>query len=296
MLPIEARVRISLWWPYVFGLCIWLAVAGAFFYLLRHSDPTDIPDGPVDLRALSSISNFCAAYIEANGGGQRLDALQGILSTGIFESGKRKIEFRTIKRRPDKSITTLKMKEYNLSFIVNGDHVWQRIEQQGIEPVDTLKEGPEADAMRELGHFFDPLMYAVLEQRKGIVSITPDTWQGEDCLLVELNLPFRGIKAQVFVDPLKMTPIARVENFDQEQIREIFYADYRSVNKGILEPFKIDTFLNGELQSRVLVDKCFANRGILTSIFEHPGPSREFKRLRGSKQDAADIERLEADE
>lgn len=268
----ETKAYIWMWWPYLAALLIFLATTGGtWFFFFKPGEEREALGSRAQLLSLSNLQRFRTAYIEANGGEQKLSALKSIRSSGTFESNGQSVRFQTIKRKPDKSITTLKMPDYDLSFVVNGDMVWQRVEQKGMQPVDTLKEGREAEAMRELGHFFDPLMYVVLYEPESIVSIMPTLLDGKDCLLLEMNSPSRKTEARVYIDPIEMVPIHRIEDFTDGRRREVFYADYRAIDEGMLEPFQVETYMNGVLENRVILEKCTANPGVLSSIFEYVG-------------------------
>jgi hypothetical protein len=276
MIPESLKPKIWLWWPYLLGFLIFLGMIAGVLYLFapapQVSEDTDPQEmDRAQLRELAKPSNFVQAFIEANGGREKLDQLQSVRSVGTFESGGQSVPFRTIKRRPNRSITTLVMPDYDLSFIVNGDLVWQRVAQPNAEPTDEMKEGREADAMRELGHFFDPLMDTVLNSPEDIVSIMPNIWEGQPCLTLEFRSVSRGTSARVFIDPNSMTPIMRVEDFGGRSKREVFYSDYRPVDGGMLEPYRVETYIDDKLQNRVIVESVRANVGVIASIFEYTG-------------------------
>lgn len=251
-----------------------LSIAGFLVLNVATEEPVGA-DAHLSLRErlnnLSNSTTFRTAYINANGGEKRLDELQGILSSGTFESGGQTVPFRAIKRRPNQSVTTLKMPKYDLSFIVNGDQIWQRVEAPGQEPIDSLLEGQQGEAMREMGYFFDPLMHVVLLEPEDITSIIPNIWEGQACLLLEFNSGTRNMAARVYIDALELTPIARVENFADGSERKVLYGDYRRNAGGTLEPHLIETFLDDELQNRVVVETIRPNPGVVGFIFEYTG-------------------------
>jgi hypothetical protein len=276
MIPESLKSRIWFWWPYLGGLILFLGIlAGVWFFVFPKSGDDGEPNlqdlQRARLTELSEPAQFIQAYIEANGGEEKLEQLQSVRSTGIFESGGQSVNYRTIKRRPDKSITTLEMPNFDLSFIVNGNKVWQHVEQPNAEPIDELKTGREAEAIRDLGYFFDPLMHIILHSPQDIVSIMPNIWKGQPCLTLEYDSAIRGSRARVFIDPDEMTPIVRIENFANGSKREVFYYDYHPLDGGLQEPHKVETFLDGELQNRIIVESIRANVGVIASIFDYTG-------------------------
>lgn len=265
-----------MWWPFVaLSLLIGLIVV----IIVLYSSGSESDPAMVELSSTVVVEEtyepvlirkFREEYIAANGGREAIERLISIRVTGEFESGGQVLPFRTLKRRPDQSITTLHFSDYELSFIVSGDLVWQRVEQPGLEPQDTLKEGAEADAMREMGHFFDALMYTVLYESEAILSVELGVMGELPCYIVEFKSETRGMHAVVHIDQEALTPVLRTERFADGKIREVRYADYRKIYEGMLEPFLVETLMDGELQSRVVLEKAQANIGILKQIFEMP--------------------------
>jgi len=275
MITQKLKEHTWLLWSLIAGVLIAIAITFAVSRNLvtNNSSEAEIAEAPLHerMQELSEVSAFREAYLFANGGENNVLDLQSILASGTFESNGTSVEFRSIKRRPDKSITTLKMPEYDLSFVVNGDLVWQRVRQPNMDPIDVLMEGDEAQAVLELGNFFEPFTYTVVHAPEKIQSIIPNTWKGESCLLVQFEMPISGVPARVYVDPIKMTQIVRIEDFANGLKREVFYSDFRRVEGGMLEPFLIETYLKGDLQNRVVVERFAANPGVISSIFEFRG-------------------------
>ena len=85
MISEDTKARIWMWWPYLAGLVIFAATIGAVFYFLPKGGNSGESGPQIDLKELSSVPAFRAAYIKANGGEQKLESLQGILSSGTFE-------------------------------------------------------------------------------------------------------------------------------------------------------------------------------------------------------------------
>ena len=272
MLSEESKARIWMWWPYAAFLLLTALLVGGFFYFMP-SGASQLTEGEkaAQIQQLTKPEVFLRAFISANGGEAKLEALKSIRTTGTFESGGQTVPFRTIKRRPDKSITTLQMPDYKLSFVVNGATAWQRVEQPMQDPVDTLKQGEEASALRDLGHFFGPLMHVVLNEPEGIVAIEEASWESEPVLRMEFESKRRKMHATVLIDLQNMAPILRREESADGVTREVFYRDYRQIDGGILEPFSVETYVNGELQSRVLIENCETNVGAPGFLFEYTG-------------------------
>lgn len=223
------------------------------------------------LEELTQISRFRTAYIEANGGLQGIDNLNSLRVSGTFESNGQTVPFRSLKKRPDQGITTLQMPDYTLSFVVNGAEVWQRVEQPGQAPVDTLMKGQEAAALVDLGYFFDPIMHVILSESSSIQGITVDEWESQPTLRMQFASTSRKVNATVHFDPATLTPLVRIEQFSDGSERKVLYNDYRSINGSIKQPYLIETFLKGDLLNRVAIERIQVNPGIGSFIFEYTG-------------------------
>ena len=267
-------------------LCLALLV-GLVFTLLKQDASTDAP-GDTDAAAdtanqaaassptdLSDVGNFRSAYLQANGGREAIDRLRSLLVTGTLESGGKTVPFRSIKRHPDQGIFTMSMPEYELSFVVNGDVIWQRVEQPGMEPVDTLMSEKEARATANLGSFFDPIMHVVLDESSAIQRLVADSWEGAPTLRMDFLSAERNMEGTVHLDPETLTPVARIEEFGDGRERLVRYDDYRTMEGGIRQPFLVKTFVNGELLNRTQMEKVVANPGVPRFIFEFRGDASD---------------------
>ncbi len=163
------------------------------------------------------------------------------------------------------------MPDYTLSFVVNGPQVWQRVEQPGQAPVDSILEGQEAAALVDLGYFFDPIMHVILSETSAIQRISVDEWEGQPTLRLEFSSKTRKINAAVHFDPETLTPLVRIEQFKDGGERKVLYSDYRSISGSIQQPYLIETYLKGELLNRVTIERIQVNPGIGSFIFEYTG-------------------------
>ena len=267
-------------------LCLGLLI-GLTFTLLKPGASPDARSGDAQtldreiqaadnsLTDLTKITYFRSAYLQANGGREAIDRLRSLLVTGTLESGGKTVPFRSIKRHPDQGIFTMSMPEYELSFVVDGDVVWQRVEQPGMEPVDTLMSEKEARATANLGSFFDPIMHVVLDESSAIQRLVADSWEGAPTLRMDFLSAERNMEGTVHLDPETLTPVARIEEFGDGRERLVRYDDYRKIEGGIRQPFLVETFVNGELLNRTRMEKVVANPGVPRFIFEFRGEAED---------------------
>jgi hypothetical protein len=222
-----------------------------------------------DLEQLTRFSNFRAAYLRANGGEEALSNLQSVRATGTFERGGQSLPFFSLKRRPDQSITTITFPNYELTYGVNGDVIWQRVLVRGLAPVYELKTGDEAAALAQMGDFFDPIMRVLLYDDGIIERLSPSNWMGTPSVKVEFRTGDGQMRAAAYVEIENMRPLVRIEELANGVERKVLYSDYRIVS-GMQEPFIVETYLDDVLQSRVLLEKSDVNVGAVASLFFPP--------------------------
>lgn len=269
MISIDLKAKIWFWWPIITWPLVLATIVGAvWFFLPKAGQEEVIESGYGSIEELSRYTHFRRAYLAANGGEEKLSALQSMKASGTFTSGEQSVPFHSLKRRPDQSLTTLKFPDYDLSFVVNGDLVWQRVKVAGQAPSYELKEGIEAEGLLQLGEFFDPITNALLFDKGSIERLSASTWGSQ----VALRLDFAtedGIQAAAYIDPETMCPLARVESFADGKQRKILYERYQSIG-GMQEPFLIETYIDDELANRVEIEKSEHNVGTVGSIFDYP--------------------------
>jgi len=262
--------RVQWWWPYLGAVVVCGLLGGLVYFFWPDAEEVDYaPTGFGTMEELTRFSAFRLAYLSANGGEEQLEALQSVRASGVMESGGAEVPFFTIKRRPDKSLTTLEMPDYDLTFGVDGDVVWQRVTAEGQAPQYELKTGAEAEALGEMGAFFDPIMGVLLFDLGTIERLSPSQWMGVDAVKVEFYSEEANIRAAAYVDIRTMQPLARIEAFSDGRERKVLYADYRKVG-GMLEPFQVETYLDDVLQSRIVIHKSEANVGAVLALFKYP--------------------------
>ena len=270
--------RYRWWWPYA-GLSFFCAMlAGVIYFSWPSSTTFEEADTSAPtfgtIEDLTQYENFRSAYLEANGGETSIASILSIRNSGVMISGDSEVPFFTIKRRPDKSLTTFKMREYDLSFGVDGETIWQRIKADGQAPNYEIKTGAEAQALAEMGEFFDSTMSTLLHNKGNIERLSSSQWSGTDTVKVEFTPKTNQTKVTAHFDIHSMQQLARIEKFSDGRTRKTLYDDYRNV-AGMLEPFTIETYMDDVLQSRILVEKCEANVGAILSLFKYPSQLKD---------------------
>ena len=270
MYRFELQNKLWFWWPFLAFFVLLSLIGGTVWYLRPQAKPIEIiAHSYGSMEELTQFPKFRLAYLRANGGREQLQAIQSVRTSGLMESGGKTIPFVSLKRRPDKSLTTFKMKDYELSFVVNGDQVWQRIIMPRQAPQYELKSGEEAQGLAEMGMFFDPIMRAILFDQGTINRLLPSAWLGEEAVKLEFQSENTFIQVTAYVNIHTMHPLARIEKFSDGRIRKVLYSDYHSID-GMQEPFKVETYLDDVLQSRVIIKRSQTNVGTIPTLFEYP--------------------------
>jgi hypothetical protein len=243
-------------------LAIWAVVV----WLNEEDSSSDFDVFPFGtLTELTQPIIFKRAYLRANGGLDLLNVIQSVRMVGRMESGGGNRPFFSMKKRPDQMLLTFGLEAHDLSFVVDGDVVWQRIRKTGQEDQVQLVGDEQAEALLGMREFFDPMMQLFFLEKGELHAIEISEWQDAPCLSVR----FSGVEMEILVDPKTLNPMARIERFADGRERKTVYEDYRSL-RGMQEPFIIETYLDGVSQSRIVVENADVNVGVVPWMFEVP--------------------------
>jgi len=223
---------------------------------------------------LTRPADFRKAYLEAKGGRSKLEKLRSVRVSGTFFTEGREVDFFTVKRRPDQSLTTLDFGDHRLSFGIDGRFVWQRIERPGEPPEYEKLTGPQAEALRQMSAFFDPVMRTFFMNEGTVETITKSSWHGQPSLRLKLVAPPGKTTSVAHVDPETLHLLARLRRMADGRRHRVVYGDFREVN-GFWEPFLIETYIDDALQNRVRVQDMDHNVGVLPKIFDYPDSLRD---------------------
>lgn len=268
----DFKARFWMWGPFA-GFA--LAVLVVFIFLVPAL--FDLEEGGADQQypygtpyQLTLPGELRQAYLAANGGEASLKDLQSLRSSGVLENGDQRISFTSIKKRPWQSLLNLRFHTHELSFVVDGDAVWQRVTPRGRSPIVELKEGQEAIQIRRLGAFFDPLMMLFLLDEGRLLAVEEGQWRDRPAIVVRFENADLELKSTAYVDPSTMHQLARVDVASDGGQRTLHYSDHRKVF-GLIEPFTIETRVDGELDNRIKVERIEHNIGTFPSSFSYPG-------------------------
>jgi hypothetical protein len=221
------------------------------------------------LTDLAQPAAFRRAYLKANGGLELLNIIQSVRMFGHMESAGVSRPFFSMKKRPDQMLLTFDFETHDLTFAVDGDVVWQRTRAPGQEEQIQVLEGEQADAFLVMREFFGPMMQLFFLEKGELHQIEIAEWAGEPCLSVRFSGEGPGVEMEAFVDPKTMNPMVRFERYADGRVRKTVYDDYRSL-RGMQEPFIVETYMDDELQSRIVIEQGDSNLGVVSLMFEVP--------------------------
>jgi hypothetical protein len=268
----DFKSKLWMWGPFLgFGfavLALLLFLVPSLFDLERGEPKVAYPYGTPD--QLTLPGELRSAYLAANGGRSSLLELQSMRSSGVLETGGERAPFTSIKKRPWQSRLNLRFHNYELSFAVDGDTVWQRLTPRAQEPVVELKEGREADQIRQLGAFFDPVMMLFLLGEGQILRVEAGHWNDRSAMVLEFENRDLNLRATAYIHPQNMHLLARMDQLPNGDKRLLVYSDHRKV-QGLIEPFIVESRIGGEFDNRVKVERMEPNIGTFSSFFQYPG-------------------------
>lgn len=223
-----------------------------------------------NLEELVNERFFREAYLKANGGLGVLSEIQSVRLFGRVENGDgSSYRFYSVRKRPDQLLMTLEFQGHSLTFGVDGQQVWRRTRAQGGESEIVILEGEEAAAMLAMGDFFGPFMRLLFLQEGSLESLESSTWDGEPCLKVRFTDSKTGVQMEAYVDAQSMNPMVRFDHYSDGRVAKTVFSDYRNL-RGMQEPFRVESYLDEVLQSRVVIESGDANLGVVPWVFHEP--------------------------
>ena len=263
---LQQRVKLS---AYLGAIAISLAAIATIVSFVRSEDERTaiikLPHGT--LSELTQIKTFTQAYLKVNCNATLLENTQTIRVSGQLVNGDNRQAFSLIKKRPDRMLFTIDRGSHELTFGVNRDNVWRRIRAPQHDDLFALIEGQEADAWLSQRRFFDRIISASLGEGR-ITAIEVSSWTGADCLKVS-TLSADGAAVDILVDPRTMHPIVELEPIPDGTIKQTTFSDYRDID-GMPIAFDMVSSVEGEQQSRIIIDKASINSGVLSTLFDLP--------------------------
>lgn len=270
------KAKLWMWGPFIVFALVFTTLLLVVFNLDEGS-----PEG-VDQAANTPIANeeqtllesLAEDYLAANGGEETLASLQSARFSGMLETDGEMIPYVSIKKRPGQSHLSLQFPNYKLSLVVDEENVWQRVSVDGQTPISTRVDDEDAGEIRRLGLFFDPVTMVLLLEEGTIEDVAEGFWEGSRCLILEFENKTLGIDSTAYIDSETMHVLARVDRLDDGSVRTLRYSQYTTID-GFQHAFRTETYLDGKLENRVVIESARHNIGTFSTFFEFPENNEE---------------------
>lgn len=271
MISNATKAKIWMWTPFLV-LAAFTAILLLVVFNLNRGDleSVDQGDGSAGLgEEKTLVERLAEGYLAANGGAEAIASLRSLRFSGTFETDGQIIPYVSVKKRPSQSHLSLIFPGYKLALVVDGDVVWQRVLVDGEDPVNSLVDEAEAEEIRRLGMFFDPVTMALLLSEGTIDDAFEGDWKGRSCYVLEFRNAELNLDSVAYIDSETLRVLAREDMLDNESKRTLIYSQYETID-GFQHALTTESYVDGELDNRVVVESAQHNIGTFSSFFEFP--------------------------
>jgi outer membrane lipoprotein-sorting protein len=218
-----------------------------------------------------SVDDIVKKHIDANGGMDKIKALQSVKMSGKLVMGGGQMEM----------TTTIEMKRPNLmrsDTVFQGQSVVQAYDGKTAWTINPFTGGADAQKMNDDEAAaliertdMDGLLIGYKEKGHKITLSGKEDLAGKPAyklIVVKKN----GKTTTIYIDATSFMEVKRVETgkfMDNEMEMETFISDYKPVN-GFLMPYSMDTKTGGNSVFTLTLDKIEANVAIDDAIFKMP--------------------------
>lgn len=215
--------------------------------------------------------------INARGGLQRIEKVRSIKMSGYASMNGVNAPFTIIMERPEKLRIELMMRSDTIIQAYDGRSGWAKIPQANGSVIKSMTPS-EAQSLKEQADFDGPLVH-YKQKHNQVTLLGKATVDSVDSYkLVVQNT--KGEKTTMFVNSKTFHIIREVTRkkvtgsnpVSSYMARiETDYRDFRAV-RGLILPFSIETFVDGNKISRLKIDSIDLNTAFPDSLFSKPIP------------------------
>ncbi|MEM9226776.1 MAG: hypothetical protein AAGA45_02315 [Verrucomicrobiota bacterium] len=215
-----------------------------------------------------TLQDVLAEYFAAQGGIEHLETVNSLRMIGTLTIGDREMEIIQIKKRPNLMRMTVKTENGDLIQGFNGNTAWRTLRQreQAIE-----LEGREREELIRNAYLFSQI-YQPDDNNVTLSYLGMQEVRGEPAHTVVVELD-DGSKMTHYIDPetyLDNLIISETMVDGVPIIIESVYSNIQTVKEMQL-PYKVENFMDGELQSSIELETIEINPGIHSPYFDPPG-------------------------
>lgn len=218
------------------------------------------------LSELVDPDRFRQAYLDANGGLERIQNLQTMRINGVLKQKDGELKVFILKRRPDMALITYRQRQAEVTQGHAEGHFWVRSSTPGNAPVVREMSEDERKSMRNSLDMFGPILSIYLTQKGVIENIQVSDYKETKLLQVDVVTAPGNSAKKIYVDPETMTIVAEYSTGSngQDSLTEFF--DYRDIS-GTKIPHRIVSSGDGSEESTFLVESVSFNIGASSSLF-----------------------------
>lgn len=219
---------------------------------------------------LTTLEEVMERYKEANGGQENLEYVNSLRVFGTMEEDGIVYDIVMVKKRPNLKRIALRHLQNSLVMGFDGQRSWRAFEHHGMLVGLELLEGIEAMRFEQDVDFDGPLLSGDTEGQQVRLARTERIGRVE-YYVAEIIRPDE--RTEVFIDSRNFrehkTVLFRNDDEGNPVRIESRLGNYEQVG-GIWVAMLVERFVDGNLTTRIRLDRAEVNPGIFDSFFEMP--------------------------
>jgi hypothetical protein len=253
-----------------------IAVIALVLGVLQFTDEAPVSKRPLSVADPDKVDRvlntdtLVDVFLAANGGRENLLALQSLKLNGTLVQAGKSYELLVLKKVPSYQYIRLISDGVKVTYGVNPSDVWQTMENTAgmLLGVVSLR-GEERELLRRSSAFFNAFTHFCLQGQGRVLSIGPAMFRDQKVIEVVYQPLDAQIPNTVLLDAESFLLISSIQENQSGQEQQNIYGDYRLVGE-VPMPFLSETYRDGVLQNRVVLDAIESNSGVVNVVFDKP--------------------------
>lgn len=216
-----------------------------------------------------SAADLVAKNLAARGGAERLKAVDALKITGRLKSMGLDMPLTIWRKRPNLVRQEMRLQDRAIVQAFDGERAWAVNPLAGSEAPQEIR-GEPAEMMREQSDFDGPLVD--YQQKGSTIEVEgPDTVEGTKAVVLKVTLK-SGRVQRIWLDAdtgLEVKSASEVRQGPRTVSVETILSDYRPEG-GLVMPHRLRTFIDGQLQADVTIERIEVSPRIDPAIFRMP--------------------------
>jgi outer membrane lipoprotein-sorting protein len=216
-----------------------------------------------------TVADLVAKNLAARGGAERLKAVDALKITGRMQSMGLELPLTIWRKRPNLVRQEMRLQDRAIVQAFDGSRAWAVNPLAGSGAPQEIG-GEPAEMMREQSDFDGPLVD--YQQKGSAIEVEgPDTVEGTRAVVLKVTLK-SGRVQRLWLDAdtgLEVKSASEVSQGSRTVKVETLLSDYRPED-GLMMPHRLRTFVDGQLQADVTIDRIEVSPRIDPAIFRMP--------------------------